>query len=362
MPRAELEIFAELSDLCVSPGFIHAIAYICLRDNMIKFSGEMTTDDMWNLYGRERLIRNEINVLIGLLIKKTIDFTDPGVDELKRYVARAHEALDEIHHSILAPVVPLTPGDMAALGAALSSGAVMRESIFYGGESAYMFQYRDFAPERYAQDDSWIVANQGFSMREAANVVKAVGALHNEKCTTAFRAQEKDSPSAFDSLPSYEFTAVEISALSGVAQDTVSRILSAFALPAEERNSGFAAVDAPNAAAITPLLRRGEKFILFNIFDLSEVLCQAPYFWMLGDRAHQPSASKHRGEFTENFAQSRLAAVFGAKNVQTNVNIVRARTVVGEIDVLVIFGDVAIVVQAKSKQLTALARVEMKRS
>lgn len=42
--RPEPEIFADLAALCVSPGFIHAIAYFCWRDNLILFSGKQVVE------------------------------------------------------------------------------------------------------------------------------------------------------------------------------------------------------------------------------------------------------------------------------------------------------------------------------
>lgn len=35
--RAESELFEELQKLCFSPGYIHAIAYFCWRDNLVRF-------------------------------------------------------------------------------------------------------------------------------------------------------------------------------------------------------------------------------------------------------------------------------------------------------------------------------------
>ena len=65
----------------------------------------------------------------------------------------------------------------------------------------------------------------------------------------------------------------------------------------------------------------------------------------------------HRGEFTERFSSRRLTQVFGEKRVFQNVDIVDAkRNKAGEIDVLVVFANRAIVLQAKSKKLTIAAR------
>ena len=55
--RAEQEIFDELAGLCASPGYAHAIAYLCSRDNMIRYSGEMKAEDMQHLFSKSRLIR-----------------------------------------------------------------------------------------------------------------------------------------------------------------------------------------------------------------------------------------------------------------------------------------------------------------
>jgi hypothetical protein len=361
LKRSEREIFLELESLCVSPGFIHAIAYICMRDNLIRYSGEMTTEDMGRLYGRERLLRNEVNALIGLLVKNDIDYSLPVETVLAQYVARSQSLLEEIHQTMLIPMRDsISRGsahvDSVKLGGVLTSGAMMREAIFYGGESAYAFHYRDFAPLRYGQDDAWIVAHMGFSIKDAAAVVRAVGLLLNEKSTDVFHVLDESRPFAHTCLPGFEFSAAEAAAKSKLSLDIVERVLTAFAYPEQDRNGQFKAVDDRNIAAILPLIRRDDNYILFNIYDLSEVLYQAPFFWVWADEPYRPTAQANRGAFTEDFAEVRLASVFGRSNVKANVNLVRSKEVIGEIDVLVFFGDLAIALQAKSKQLTAAAR------
>jgi hypothetical protein len=361
MKRSEQEIFAELESLCASPGFIHAIAYICMRDNMIWYAGEMKTDDLGHLYGRDRLLRNEVNALIGLLVKNDIVYSMPDETTLAGYVERCQSLLEEIHQAMLRPVresirTKEAALDPEALEAALTSGPMMREAIFYGGESAYAFHYRDLAPLRYGHDDPWIMAHMGFSIRDAATVVKIVGQLLNAKSTAVFHSVDNSHPFAQTRLPSCEFNATEVAAESELSLDTVERILEAFAYPRGERNAQFKALDDRNMAAILPLIRHGDSYILFNIYDLSEVLYQAPFFWMWKDEPYRPTIQANRGAFTESFAEARLVSVFGRMNVKSNVNLIRSKSVIGEIDVLVFFGDMAIVLQAKSKQLTAAAR------
>jgi hypothetical protein len=63
-------------------------------------------------------------------------------------------------------------------------GEVIRGSIFYSGESAYSFQYRNFALERYSKDNPWLRANKGFGIEEAHAIACALANLTSRKLAT----------------------------------------------------------------------------------------------------------------------------------------------------------------------------------
>jgi hypothetical protein len=66
---------------------------------------------------------------------------------------------------------------------------------------------------------------------------------------------------------------------------------------------------------------------------------------------------KHRGEFAEQFSHSRLVKIFGDGRVHSNIDLIDSHgNSSGEVDVLVVFGNRAIVLQEKSKRLTLEAR------
>ena len=44
--RTEQEIFDDLATLCLSKGYIHALAAICFRDNIIGFKDELKPENM----------------------------------------------------------------------------------------------------------------------------------------------------------------------------------------------------------------------------------------------------------------------------------------------------------------------------
>lgn len=358
--RAEQEIFEELAKLCSSPGYVHAIASLCFRDNMIAYSGDMKPEDMQHLFSMTRLIRTETSTLIGLLLKNEIDYSLPAADMMQKYLDQTEALLEEIHHSMSAPFwAALDPEKLADKSFnPFTSGAMLREPIFYGGESAYSFQYRDLSPRKYASDDEWLKVNKGFSIQTARDIVYAIGKLQNEKSIPTLMAMRDKRPEQWTYLPGFMFTVQEVVEHAHIDRAVVEKVLTAFAISDEERNYSFSALHDFNIANATPLLRtKDDAYILFHIYSLVEALYEAPFYWMGADPAYVSTAMRHRGLFTEEFAAERLELVFGEDKVYSNVNIIESKsTKVGEIDVLVLFGNRAIVVQAKSKRLTLEAR------
>jgi hypothetical protein len=95
--KDEKEIFADLSALCRSPGYVHAIAYLYFRDNMVGYSDEMTAKDMLHLFSMTRLVRTEISTLIGLMIQGEISYALPTPDVLQQYIEQTDALLQEMH-------------------------------------------------------------------------------------------------------------------------------------------------------------------------------------------------------------------------------------------------------------------------
>lgn len=358
-PRPEREIFNELGALVATLGFAHVIAALCARDNFTWYRDEMRAEDMAHLYSRSRLIRTEMFTMIGLMMRSDPDLAALAPGDPGKLAKRAEELLSELHDSMNQPWVQsvraaMLSGDMPN---PWTSGDAMREPIFYGGEGAFSFQNCDFARQKYAADDSWIKKAKGASINEMIAVANAIGTIQTGKLTAAMHAGllEIGNPRFLDS---FTFGPDEIVAAIGMPRDRVLACIGAFALPEGHGNSTFQALNDFNAVNAMPILARGDdRFILFHWNALAEALYEAPFYWLGADKSYAPTALKHRGEFTEGFALERLRKVFGRDRVFHGVNIERGKgDRVGEIDVLVLFGDRAIVLQAKSKRLTLEAR------
>jgi len=357
--RNEKEIFADLRALCTSPGYAHAIAFLCFRDNIVPYKEEITAEDILHLYSNSCLIRTEISTLIGLMIQEDISYAWPTPDALQECIEQTEALLEEMHKVIgEAFSKNFNPEKIADPDFnPFTRGDVLREPIFYGGESAYSFQYRDFSTKKYTTDDEWLKSNKGFSIQTARDVVYAIGKIQEQKLSFVLQESHNNPSAEWTPLPGYTFSAKDVAEVSGIEDSTVEAVLSAFAMSLDERNQSFSKLNDFNVANAMPFLRTSDgDFILFQAYSLVEALYESPYYWMVVDREYRATAMMNRGRFTEAFCQKRLELVFGSDNVHVNVKVFELKKEIGEIDVLVFFGNRAIVLQAKSKQLTLEAR------
>jgi len=358
--RSECEIFSDLLSLCTQPGYVHALAFLCFRDNIIRYEDVVTEQHVQNFYDPRRLVRTETNTLIGLMVKKKVDWDIPPPDTLQGYIDSSERLLLELHHRLSdAFSLPDVIGaHQRGEANPFDRGLAMREPIFYAADSAYNFQYLDLAARKYAADAAWLQARRGFTIEEARAVAQAVDQLMKDRRLTHQEKVHAVPLEQWTLLPEFSFAASELTGYAGVALEIVERVLIAFSLPESDRNIRFESLQDFNAITATPLLRQPNgKFLALQLYSFAEAIYDSPFYWMLQDKAYLPTLDKHRGEFTEQFVAERLTRVFGADHVLANVDIWEGNgNKAGEIDVLVLWADRAIIVQAKSKRLTLEAR------
>ena len=294
------------------------------------------------------------------MMRGPIDFALPEQQVLSRYIEQSDRLLADLHEAIFQPAKGILQRRADATGSAnpFSSGQILREAIFYGAESAYPFQYCDLAPRKYHADAQWLLENKGLDLRIGPQLCRGIGEILSERIAAVTKGLKGLSPNDWTVLPGFTFSCQELAVQTGLSIDVVRAFIDAFTMPTTERNATFASVGDFNAAYTYPLVRKDmDEYVLLQYFGLVEAFYDAPFYWMNDDTEYAARASDHRGDFVEAFSAERLAAVFGDARVHRNVEIKRSkRHTLAEIDVLVIFGDCAIVVQAKSKKLTLLAR------
>lgn len=357
--RPEQEVFTDLLALCRRPGYVHAIAHLCFRDNVILYAGDMKEADTRKMFSPSRLIRTEINTLLGLMIKAEIDWSLPTPSTLQEYIDATEQLLGELHQCLSGEIWSgLTKEAVESGFNPFEQGEALREPIFYSGEAAYIFQYLDLAIGKYTADAQWLQANRGFTIDQAVSVTKAVEGVHADHFEAMREHMRKHHPDEWTMLPLFAFTANEIAVKANLAVEVAERILGAFELPSTECNVGFNALQDFNVITAMPLLRMPSgEFLSLQSYSLAEAIYEAPHHWMYQDKAYRPTLAKNRGDFVECFVAERLSLVFGNEHVYLNVDVFETKaTKVSDIDVLVVWGNRIVIVQAKSKRLTLESR------
>lgn len=359
--RSESQIWNDLTELCQQPGYVHAVAALCFRDNVILYAELMEESDLQKMSDPARLIRTEFNTLLGLMAKAEIDWTLPSPDQTQAYADASERLMLELHDCLTGnPFEGLTKEalDRGEFVDPFSRGESFREPMFYAAESAYVFQYLDFAGDRYAADAAYLEAKVGFNIAQAAAVVKAIEVTQSGSLNDARDRLRLQHPDEWTMTAFFTFSAEDVAKRTGMPRDLVDRILSTFTLEPNERNEGFQTLHDFNVIAATPLLRAPDgQYLSLQLSALAETLYESPFYWMVKDRAYGPTLDRNRGAFTERFAANCLRRVFGNAAVFSDVEIVVSKgETATDIDVMVVWANRVILVQAKSKRLTLPAR------
>jgi hypothetical protein len=293
------------------------------------------------------------------MLKTEIDTILPSPSVIQAYLDRTEDLLEELHYSMMKPVmekIDFTKAISEEYNPFFSGGA-LREPIFYSGESAYDFQYRDISTWKYKKDDQWLIANKGFSIQHVKVIWDAIKKYQNKKVLITLEKAVGQNPNEWTMLPTYTFTLEEIAIEADIDLSIVSAVIKSFAIPNGEQNKGFQTLSDFNVVNAYPIIPLENEYLLYQHYSLSQAFYETPFYWFSESENYFDIAMKNRGEFTEEFTAERLKLVFGKNRVFTNVNIIdTSKTIAGEIDVLVSFANRAIIVQAKSKKLTFAAR------
>lgn len=360
-PRTESEILKDLRTLTQSPGFIHALAALISTSNMVTASGEFTKEDFLKIYHPDRLIRTEASLLIGLTLSAEVDVTLPTPDQFEVFVNKATALLAELHASVSKPGKEHFVAALAQAAASdsntenpLGSGLILRETFFYGGESAFPFQFEALARERYRTDADWLRSNVGFDIEEAAAVLTEIR-RSQERGLAKYMAWLRDQPpEQLTWLPFFTFSLEDVARKTSISEDKIKTILNTFTVHECDEDLRLENIGSYNKASSHPIIKlRDGTYISFLEYTTFQSLYDNPFYWIAKDKKYLGMHSQTRGAFAEKFTEQTLRKVFQPQQVYRNVVFKSASgDVLGEADVILIHGYRAFIFQVKSKRLT----------
>ena len=344
--RSEQEVFNDLEQLCTSSGFIYVLPYLgILHDCIYSDSKEIKPSDMHCAKDKnKKIIETEMSALVGLMIKKQIDYSKPKEEKLFEMFYHAHALLDELHKILENQALNSSDIEKIIKNKSLIQPTKewIRERTFYASQCANDFQLLDLIHEKNKNDDQWLIDNMGFSSLEMKEVLKAI-----------WKIKQKN----IGILTSLTFDFEEIHTESKIDICKIQKILECFTIK-EGGNANYKKIDDLNEARIRPIIQTGDTYLCFSMYALFESACDSPFFW-IRDRDKKYFSKEYtanRGKFVEDYSYKKLCVVFGESNVYKNVVLYKGKQTVEEIDIFVIYGSRVIICQAKAKGLTLSAK------
>ncbi|MCX0332458.1 SEC-C metal-binding domain-containing protein [Acinetobacter radioresistens] len=348
----ENEVFSELELLTSDQGFIEILAFLAFKDTYIFVEGEtLDSESFLRSYDRTRLSKTELATLIALTLKNHSGNSLLSQEIIAKKSAKVYELFEKLHRTFYPTEISQ---EEFVSGSFFSSGYMMREAIFYSAEGAFKHQYRDISQIRYRPDNGWLKENKGFTIEELVSIISTIEEIQYQKANALLASTIKKPIESF--LPIFRFNLQELVNESKLPLDTVEACLNTLlSYPKDQELNIFKSVDDFNYTNACPVIQIDDSYYTFSMQTLWESVYESPFFWF-NNTPYNNQASKNRGLFTEHFTAQRLATIFGQENVFTNINLFRGSNKAGEIDVLVVFGELALIIQAKSKKLTIAAR------
>ncbi len=354
------EIIHELEQLVKEAGYLYSLAIMAHRDLSVD------VNEILGINWYERISFREFSFLVGLLTKQVLTRDMPSTEVINRHIESTYKLLQQLHECHMDPLKDLLPEalenseckpekekvrDFKKL---FGSGQWMTEPMFYGAAGAYGFQFLELASRRYVLDDEWLVEKKKCNAVNMAALTQEVKELLEKK------ARELSRPSNHEDAcrAALSVLCFKSDELVSVGAEARNAFLQNFSMTPGVDNQHFFYPGSYNRAESHPLIALGnDEYFLPVWFNLAQSVYESPFYWMVSDSEYKETSFRHRGEATEAICCEMLLTVCGSNRVFKNVKVSRNKgQLISDVDVLAILGNKAIIIQAKSKKLTELAR------
>lgn len=174
-PRTLASIFGDLRKLAQSNGALHEISSLVFRDHVVtvdRHDGRVV-DDPEHRWSTSKLNKNELLLLLGLMVQSTTDRTYSVQRTREGFAFLADSFLRELHDRVIVDSVSkFDPTSHRFAESEDAIGLFAREAIYYGAEALYLHQLVHFARIRYMKDNEWLVQNIGISIDSMLDIAR----------------------------------------------------------------------------------------------------------------------------------------------------------------------------------------------
>jgi len=391
MTEKELAI-QNIKELVRRKGIFYALIMILVQDSQMRVS------QMKEIDFSERISCDEVFWLMGYLIQENSSFIYDYPNNLNQLLLKSeiHNALKKLQYSYLQPFFD---NGIESIHSNESIVSTLQESIHYDGDSAYDYEYADFAIMRYKYVSGWLKENKSLDIVELSNLVKHLEQFLLEKTDIPYFFNQSEKKHFWGHNPSVEeenhlrmiqyahlmskdifsknqkqqeiatieFCKKLLSLLTFSKNDFVSfscidAFIKNFTFDITINNTLELKFDEPgrfNILDAKPIIKIDDDcYFVPYLLKVFKAIYETPYYWLISDNKYSKTASRLIGKAHEEMVSNLLRNVYGHENTYTGIKI---RTGKGkessEIDTLCILNNKVLCVQVKSKRLTEKSKL-----
>lgn len=376
----------KLKDLIQKDGVFYALLFSLFEDSHISIS-ELDDYDP-NL----RISSDESHWLIGFLIQYNTSFLESYPKDINDFISlgkEIHDVLKELEYSY-AKSYSTTAEDIYSQNNILAALSV---AIHYDGNSAYDFEYADFAIKRYDGIKSWLMESKNIDIHDCIRIAKEIKSkLLRKSYQVHFFSEDelrllcghKPSENDINQLRMLQFSELYDEEIYSddetIKQQAIRRfcikLLDLFCFSKNEierdlhiddfldkfscdythsqiDNTRFNQPGRYNIIDSNPIIKVGDnQYFVPYILNVFKSIYESPYYWWMdANKQHSKEAGELIGKAHETIVFDLLKKVFG-KQCWQGVILQKGKNEITDIDVLCVIGSKAICVQVKSKKLS----------
>lgn len=348
MIKNEKDLLVEMEKITSQAGYINTLTKLYLINNYVKVD-KSKDETLENIYAgheasSEYLMRNELAILYNSMCQSPIKLESELQVDYENQYQKSLQLCEEIHEELSKEYFK-KDGDKSS---------EWREAFFYSAENIHTCQLINFFEKKYFKDNDWLIKNKGFSVQDVLKIIQAINGLLRLRLLNEQNFLKNFNISSLI----YNFFIFEIEKIkfhTGLSKRKCLNFFEAFTNKTKINN--YCKIDDFNDCKAYPFLKiSNEKYYLPSFHLLLEALHDTPYYWMIEDENYCGEFSNNKGAFAEDICEEKLSEVFDEKNVYKNVQIYKGKALLGEIDTLVVCGEIALIIEIKSKRMTLKAK------
>ncbi|MHA8071811.1 SEC-C domain-containing protein [Aquirufa ecclesiirivi] len=331
--KTKSEVLNKINRLSGLDIFLEVLLILCSK-NLNHYSDELSTRN-----NRSLLNINELSLLFGFWLKNK-NKNCSGIYSVNELCELLHSLMDRLHQTFLPDYSNINFEEL------MLTGDFLQETIFYSGTGAYDYQYVKFAIKEYQLDNEWLISNKEIDINSLLPFYSFFkGNFHYKlnytNLSTASSELYKYSKNSyiFEKYPEFK------------------KILSAFSIKEKEiLNQDFSTIGDQNEFNFRPILEYHSYYLIPIPFLLSQALNKSPYYWLTNDEKYKTTSLTNRGKCAENIVFNLLKNKYGTSILQNVLVKINKTKTITDLDVCIVFNEILIIFQIKSKKLTQLSK------